>query len=79
MLPALCSKPTSVTFSTRSPMLTLARMGFSEVSKASSVMLMSVIRTGRTRLRLQINRASGVSIAAISSVPDFARLLLAIN
>src|SRR5712691_2940001 len=74
-LPPFWSKPRSSTLSTRKPRLTLARIGLSATSNASSVMLSSVMRTGTTRLWLQTNRLSGASIGTISSVPDCARLL----
>src|SRR6266567_386423 len=62
---------------TRMPRLTLALMGFRATSKASSVMLKSVSRTGRTLALLQTNRVSGASTGAISRVPPEARSLLA--
>ena len=62
----------SSTLSTRMPRLTLARIGFSAVSKASSVMLKSVMRTGTMRFLLQTNSDSADSIGTISSVPDCA-------
>ena len=68
-LAALCPLGTSFTDSTRKPRLTLARIGFSAVSNASSVMPNSVTRTGRMRDLLHTNSASGVSIGTISSVP----------
>ncbi len=74
--PPLCSKPRSFADSTRRPRLILARMGLSAVSKASSVMLNSVMRTGRTRVLLQTNSVSGISAAAISSTPALAWALL---
>ena len=57
---------------TRSPRLTLARIGFSAGSNASSVIESSVTRTGATRLRLQTKSASGASGGAISRVPPAA-------
>src|ERR1700740_1385762 len=47
----LWSEGRSSMLSTRRPRLTLARIGFNAGSKASSVTLKSVMRTGRTRLR----------------------------
>ena len=56
---------------TRRPRLTLARVGFSDGSKASSVIENSVTRTGTTRFALQTNSTSGASGGRISSVPEF--------
>ena len=56
--------------STRSERLTVARVGFSEVSNACSVTLYSVMRTGATRLLPQTKTVSGASIGAISIRPD---------
>ena len=50
--------------------LTLARIGLSIGSKASSVMLKSVTRTGAMRDLLHTNSTSGVSMGRISSAPD---------
>ena len=69
MLPAFVSKPRSSTVSTRSPRLTLARIGLRFGSKASSVIDRSVTRTGVTRLLLHTNNVNGDTIGAISSVP----------
>jgi len=55
--------------STRSPRLTLARMGLSATSNASSVIENSATRTGTMRLRLQMKRTSGATGGRISSVP----------
>jgi len=68
-LPPLLSKPRSVTLSTRMPKLTLARIGLSAGSNASSVMLKSVSRTGTIRLLLQMNSGSADIIGRISSMP----------
>ena len=54
---------------TRRPSDTLARIGLSGGSNASSVIENSVTRTGTTRLRLQMNSTSGASGGRISSVP----------
>jgi hypothetical protein len=56
--PPGCENPKSSTLRTRIPKLTFARMGFSFVSNASSVMEKSVSRTGTTRLLLQTNSVS---------------------
>ena len=59
------------------PRLTLARIGLSSVSNASSVIENSVTRTGTMRLRLHTNTVSGACIGTISTAPaiDSARLL----
>ena len=67
--PPRCAKPRSSVVSTRRPRLTLARIGFSAASNASSVIENSVTRTGTTRLLLQMNSTSGASGGRISSVP----------
>jgi len=51
------------------PKLTLARIGLSDGSKASSVTLKSVIRTGTIRLLLQIKSGSADIIGKISNMP----------
>ena len=54
------------------PRLTLALIGFSAMSKLSSVMLNSVMRTGTMRWRLHTKSVSAASAGAISMVPRLA-------
>src|SRR5919198_6525059 len=65
----LCVKGRSLTLRTCRPRVTLARIGFKFGSKASSVIVNSVSRTGRMRCALQTKSVSGASSGAISSVP----------
>ena len=78
-LPPLWAKPRSSTLSTRRPRLIFARIGLSDGSNASSVMLNSVTRTGTMRVLLHTNSVSGGSMGTISSVPALARELLPVS
>ena len=77
--PAGLTNVTSLMFSTRMPSDTLARIGLSCGSNASSVISRSVIRTGVIRLRFQANTVSAESIGRISIVPTSDSTSLAIS
>src|ERR1039457_3089585 len=60
----------------RMPRLTLARIGFRVGTKASAVILKSVIRAGTMRLALHTNSVNGAWIGMISKVPACDKLKL---
>ncbi len=69
MLPPVDENGRSSIVRTRIPSETFARIGLSELSNISSVMLNSVKRTGTMRALLQTKSVRGASIGMISSVP----------